>query len=98
MTIGGRRYSHVVDPRTGLGVRGPAAVTVIAPDATDADALATAASVLGPVRGRTLLENRTGCAGRFVAVDGGGEGEPEAVREVLSSRWPDAGIGTAPAG
>lgn len=97
VTIGGRRYSHIVDPRTGLGVPGPAAVTVIAPDATDADALATAASVLGPVRGRTLLESRAGCAGRFVAVDGD-EGEPGAVREVLTSRWPDAGLGAAPAG
>lgn len=96
VTIGGRRYSHIVDPRTGLGVRGPAAVTVIAPNATDADALATAASVLGPVRGRTLLESQAGCAGRFVAVDGGGEGEPDAVREVRTSRWPDAGLGAVP--
>lgn len=84
VVIDGRRYSHVVDPRTGLGIAGPAAVTVIAPDATAADALATAANVLGPVRGRTLLENEAGCAGRFVGDDGGD------VRVVTSSRWPDA--------
>lgn len=84
VTIGGRRYSHIVDPRTGLGIDGPAAVTVIAPDATAADALATAANVLGPVRGRTFLENQEGCAGRFVAVGGDG-----GVREVLTSRWPE---------
>jgi thiamine biosynthesis lipoprotein len=85
VAIGGRRYSHIVDPRTGIGIDGPAAVTVIAPDATAADALATAANVLGPVRGRTLLENQAGCAGRFVSVSEEGNG---AVREVQTSRWP----------
>ena len=88
VAIGGRRYSHIVDPRTGVGIDGPAAVTVIAPDATAADALATAANVLGPVRGRTLLENEAGCAGRFVSADGDG-----AVREVQTSRWPANGLG-----
>lgn len=92
VTIDGRRYSHVVDPRTGIGIAGPAAVTVIAPDATAADALATAANVLGPVRGRTLLENLEGCAGRFVAVDGADPSLPGAVRQVLTSRWPGAGV------
>lgn len=98
VTIGGRRYSHIVDPRTGLGIAGPAAVTVIAPDATAADALATAANVLGPVRGRTLLENQAGCAGRFVAVDGDdGDGTGAAkVREVQTSRWPAAASGSVP--
>jgi len=86
VAIGGRRYSHIVDPRTGLGIDGPAAVTVIAPDATAADALATAANVLGPVRGRTFLENQAGCAGRFVSVDRDG-----AIREVRTSRWPGGG-------
>lgn len=93
VVIGGRRYSHIVDPRTGIGIDGPAAVTVIAADATTADALATAANVLGPVRGRTLLENQAGCAGRFVSVDGEGE---SMVREVQTSRWPGVGERTCP--
>ena len=84
VVIGGRRYSHIVDPRTGIGIDGPAAVTVIAADATAADALATAANVLGPVRGRTLLENQARCAGRFVSVDGDRESD---IREVQTSRW-----------
>ena len=46
--IDGVRYSHVIDPRTGLGVTGSHIVTVIARDAALADALATAFSVLGP--------------------------------------------------
>jgi thiamine biosynthesis lipoprotein len=48
--IGGVRYSHIIDPRTGLGVTGRHIVTVIADDAALADAAATALSVLGPER------------------------------------------------
>ncbi|MBM3853126.1 MAG: FAD:protein FMN transferase, partial [Verrucomicrobia bacterium] len=44
--IAGIRYSHVVDPRTALGLTVPIAVTVIAPHAAIADGLATACSVL----------------------------------------------------
>jgi len=48
--IGGVRYSHIIDPRTGLGATGRHIVTVIAEDAALADAAATALSVLGPER------------------------------------------------
>lgn len=48
--IGGVRYSHVIDPRTGLGVTGRHLVTVIAHDGALADAAATALNVLGPER------------------------------------------------
>jgi thiamine biosynthesis lipoprotein len=48
VTIGGVRYSHILDPSTGLGLRSAHAVTVIAEEAWLADALASAASVLGP--------------------------------------------------
>jgi len=64
--IAGRRYSHIVDPRTGRGVEGFSAVTVIAPDATTADAMATAASVLGPVPGMASIAAAPGCSARFV--------------------------------
>lgn len=43
----GRRYSHIVDPRTGWGLTQRVLVTVHAPTATEADAWATAISVLG---------------------------------------------------
>lgn len=52
--IDGVRYSHVIDPRTGLGVTGAHLVTVIADDGALADALATALSVLGPSRSSGL--------------------------------------------
>ncbi len=54
--IAGVRYSHIVDPRTGIGLTNRIAVTVIAPDAATADALASAISVLGPEAGLALLE------------------------------------------
>lgn len=52
--IGGVRYSHIVDPRTGVGLTSRIAVTVIAPNGVTSDGLSTAINVLGPVRGKTL--------------------------------------------
>ncbi len=46
--IDGVRYSHVVDPRTGLGLTARSVLTISAPDGATADALATAGSVLTP--------------------------------------------------
>ncbi len=48
VTIGGNRYSHIIDPRTGTPADHAPSVTVIAPAAAAADAWATALSVLGP--------------------------------------------------
>src|SRR5581483_7313021 len=48
----GLRYSHIVDPATGLGLTRSPQVTVVAPHGIDADGLATAISVLGEDRGR----------------------------------------------
>ena len=53
--VEGRRFSHLLDPRTGWPAEGLYSVTVIAPNATAADALSTAAFVLGPERGMALL-------------------------------------------
>jgi thiamine biosynthesis lipoprotein len=47
LEAGGKRYSHIVDPRTGWGLTHRVLVTVQARDATTADAWATAISVLG---------------------------------------------------
>ena len=67
----GRRYSHIVDPRTGLGLTDQSSVTVVAPDCITADSLATAVSVLGPDRGLKLIEQTPGAAALIVRnVDG----------------------------
>jgi len=60
--IDGRRYSHLVDPRTGVGLTDHSTVTVIAPEAIMADGLASAVSVLGPEKGLELIDDTPGAA------------------------------------
>lgn len=61
-----RRLHHILDPRTGRSPDHTSAVTVIAPTAMDADALSTAALVLGPGDGLALLERLDGVEGLIV--------------------------------
>jgi len=56
--IDGQRYSHIVDPVTGIGLRNAGVVTVMARRGIDADSLATAASVMGQVGGAELIARR----------------------------------------
>lgn len=58
--IGEHRFSHIIDPRTGRPVDSVPSATVIAPDALTADALATAASVLGAPRAVELVDSQEG--------------------------------------
>lgn len=51
----GVRRSHILDPRTGYGVPGPIAATVVSQNATDADACATAACIMNPADLEALL-------------------------------------------
>lgn len=67
--LGGVRYSHILDPRTGIGLTSRTAATVIAPDATTADALASAVCVLGPEEAVRLLGDAPGLGVRMM-VDG----------------------------
>ncbi len=60
--IDGQRYSHLLDPRSGLGLTDRSQVTVIAKDGATADALATAVSVLGPEQGLALVRAFEGSA------------------------------------
>jgi thiamine biosynthesis lipoprotein len=57
---------HILDPRTGASAGAVASVTVVAPTAMAADALATAAFVLGPAAGIRLLE-RQGVNGLIIS-------------------------------
>lgn len=56
--IGGKPYSHILDPRTGWPVEGMWSSTVIAPEAAESDALSTAAFVLGLERAEAMLRKR----------------------------------------
>jgi thiamine biosynthesis lipoprotein len=79
----GVRYSHVLDPRTGRALAGRRSVTVVARQGSEADALATALSVLGAERGLALVESSPGTAALMVVAREGGAGFD--VTE--SSRW-----------
>jgi thiamine biosynthesis lipoprotein len=81
VVIDGRRYSHIVDPRTGLGLTDHSTVTVVAEDGTLADALATAVSVLGVEKGFPLVEALPGAAACFLQQGAGG------VEVHESKRW-----------
>jgi thiamine biosynthesis lipoprotein len=73
----GVRYSHIVDPKTGVGLTHRSSVTVVAPDGTTADALASAASVLGPERGKALIEKTDGA--EMLMISSEDDGTPHEV-------------------
>ena len=91
--LGGRRYSHIIDPRTGLGIPDRRSVTVVAPRGAWADALATPACILGPEASTRMFAAFPGTAALFEQ-----HGEPGPVRTTLDParvlRW--AGV-AAPA-
>jgi thiamine biosynthesis lipoprotein len=55
VVIGGRRYSHIIDPRTGIALTNRVQVTVIAPNGLTADPLTKALSILAPEERSKLL-------------------------------------------
>jgi thiamine biosynthesis lipoprotein len=60
--IDGKRYSHIVDPHTGIGLTRRSSATVMARDGTTSDGLDTAVSVLGAKRGMELVDGIDGAA------------------------------------
>ncbi|TAK01563.1 MAG: FMN-binding protein [Candidatus Manganitrophaceae bacterium] len=62
----GRRFSHLIDPRTGCPAEGIAGVSVIASTAMEADALSTAVFVLGKPAGQVFLKRFPGAEGLIV--------------------------------
>jgi len=54
--IGGKKYSHTIDPKTGLPVQGIKSVTIISPNAEIADAMATPVIVMGIRVGIDLID------------------------------------------
>ncbi len=87
--LGGRRYCHVMDPRTGAPVQGVLQATLIAPDSTTTDALSNAMFVMGPEAGGKLLATVSGARGVWIL------GEPESQRLVQWQWQGCAGDGDA---
>ena len=81
VVVGGVRYSHIIDPRTGLALTRRRSVTVVAPNGTTSDGLATAVSVMGAVSGMRLVDATSGAAAFVTEETTGG------LRTYESSRW-----------
>lgn len=67
----GIRYHHIIDPKTGYPADKCRSVTVVSEDPTLADALSTAAFVMGPEKGMELIERLAGVEGIIVDREGG---------------------------
>lgn len=62
LDFNGVRYSHIVNPKTGVGLTHSANVTAIAPGGAIADWLATACSILSPKKSMALIKHFNGGA------------------------------------
>jgi thiamine biosynthesis lipoprotein len=74
VVLDGKRYSHIVDPHTGLGLTDRSGVTVIAGDCITADGLDTAVAAMGPKAGLELIEKTPGAAAFILRAT---DGQPE---------------------
>ena len=81
LEIEGRRYSHIVDPRTGIGLTDHSLVTVVARRGIEADALSKVLAVLGPGKGLPIVEGFPDVAAYVVRAPG------QQVEEHFSTRW-----------
>ena len=62
----GKRYHHIIDPKTGYPATASRGVTIFAPTAFLADALDDAVFILGPERGMALVDSYPGCSAMIV--------------------------------
>ncbi|OIO38885.1 MAG: hypothetical protein AUJ75_02180 [Candidatus Omnitrophica bacterium CG1_02_49_10] len=70
--IDGKRYSHIIDPRTGYPAdNGVLSVSIIADDAMTADSMATAVFVMGRERGMEFVRRDAGLEAVIIYEDGG---------------------------
>ncbi len=73
----GKRYGHLLDPRTGQPIEGIGSCTLVAPTCFESDAFATAACVLGVEKSRELLSQRYGM--RFILLPDKGVAKPVSI-------------------
>lgn len=68
--VDGVKYSHTIDPRTGCPVKhNLLSATIMAPDATLADAIATYCMVIGPEQARDFIESRDDLEACLISSD-----------------------------
>ncbi len=65
----GHRYHHIIDARTGQPAQGCRSVTIVAKNATLADALSTGVFVMGPTQGMALIERLPDIEGVIVSSE-----------------------------
>jgi thiamine biosynthesis lipoprotein len=94
--IGGRRYGHVIDPRTGRPLTRLLQALIVAPDATLAEALSKALLVLPPEEGVALVASRSGCEGMLVDAAGRAWKTPGWDRTTRWTPAPSRGRSVAP--
>lgn len=70
--INGVRYSHIIDPSTGLGITNRIQDTIIGPNATITDGLDTPINIMGVRRGMALIDSQPKLAALIVTEDATG--------------------------
>ena len=86
--VAGKKYSHIVDPRTGKPAAGIASVTVVSEDASTAGALATAFNILSTEERERLAVMHPGTEYLLIACDG---------QRIESRGWKALEAGPSPA-
>lgn len=81
LDVDGKRYSHIIDPKSARGLTRPIVVTIVARYGIDSDGLSTAVSVLGAEQGLAFVERHPGVAALIMKGDG------DALRSIESSRF-----------
>jgi len=71
--INGKRYSHIVDPRTGLGLVGRRSATVIASKGIMADSLTKVVSILDPEKSMPIIDGMADTAALLIRKTDKGE-------------------------
>lgn len=79
--IDGKRYSHIVDPSSGLGIVGRRSCTVVSARGLVSDGADTAAYLLGHIQGIAMIDQTPGVACLFLVKEG------EAVKLYPSKAW-----------
>jgi thiamine biosynthesis lipoprotein len=79
--IDGKRYSHLIDPKTGMALTDRSSVTVVGPDGLSTDGLSSAVAILGPQKGLALVESMPPAAAFIVRMT---DDKPAVYR---SKRW-----------